>query len=115
MSTKQKYNFVQQTAGDTFLETEFGLELNDSPIDISAYAIKAEFRKDNNNGEVVHTATVGNGITVINALQGEFKIDECLMPEEAGIYPYDIEFTLPGGQIRTYLFGVLDLTEDITA
>lgn len=32
----------------------------------------------------------------------------------AGVYKYDVEFTLPDGEVRTYLSGSLRITEDVS-
>ena len=33
---------------------------------------------------------------------------------KVGLYRYDVEYTLPGGRVRTYLQGTLDIQEDVS-
>ena len=33
---------------------------------------------------------------------------------KAGLYRYDVEYTLTGGRVRTYLQGALDIQEDVS-
>jgi hypothetical protein len=111
---KQKFDFPKQTAGDTFRAVTMTLNINGSPEDLTLYTIKMELRKDNHEGEVVHTASIGSGMTVGNPLTGQFRIDEFELPSQGGTYVYDIEFTNGSGIKRTYVYGTLRLDEDIT-
>lgn len=110
---KQKFDFPRQTAGDTFLQQQFTLLINGVAVDLTSAAIKLEFRKQNSNGEVVQTLTIGNGITIVSAIGGIFTVDEFQLPEEPAIYIYDIQFTI-GTTVRTYIFGQLNLEDQVT-
>lgn len=110
---KQKYNFPRQTAGDTFLQQQITLLINGNPVDLTAAQIKLEFRKESSDSPVLKTLEIGSGITLVSAAGGIFMIDEFPLFDEPAIYVYDIQFTI-AGVIRTYIFGELNLQEQVT-
>ena len=58
-------------------------------------------------------ATIGNGITVINAANGVFEIDSFSL-DKAGVYEYDIQIEFPTGVRRTWIFGSITIIKDVT-
>jgi hypothetical protein len=53
-------------------------------------------------------------LTITNAINGEFEIDEQIIDVCAGIYKYDIEIALANGEIHSWVKGFFEITNDIT-
>ena len=106
---------ITRFKGDTFLE--WNMEWNDkdgSPINLTGVDIISQFRKDCRTGLVVRDMSVGNGITITDAANGLFKIDEFVIDWVADIYYYDIQFTLTSGIEKTPIFGDITVLQDVT-
>jgi hypothetical protein len=113
MSYTKTYNFKDHKRGDTLKEIEFQVEINDQPLDFdNIAAINCQFRLRSPKGQVVHTATIDDGITITGP--GAFKIDGFLLDFPPVIMYYDIEFVFTDGTVRTYVEGTLKLTQDTT-
>ncbi len=106
-----------QYAGDTFdtavcTATQTDSEDVTTPVDLTDVAIKIQFRTKNYTS-VFKTFTIDNGITVTDAENGIFEIDE-FINGSAGTYLYDIQFTYPDGKVRTYAKGKYIVISDTT-
>ena len=59
-------------------------------------------------------STANNGIVIVNATGGIFKIAKQVISVPAAIYVYDIQITLQGGDVYTYIKGHWTITQDVT-
>jgi hypothetical protein len=107
------YNTKPQIAGDTFQERILTIKRNNSPIDLTGVLIKMQIKTEA-NGKIIKDLSIGNGITIIDALNGKFKIDSFLSPSQSRQYVYDIQITYTSGVVRTYLKGVIPIIQDIS-
>lgn len=106
-------NFTHKK-GDTFYEVEFEIKKNDVAIDLSDSIIKMQVRKE--YGGVVQlsfTSEDNDGITITDALEGKFKINQQIIDIPACNYIYDIQFNIDG-IIKTYVSGNFLVTNDVT-
>lgn len=77
---------------------------------------KMQVRKDRDTVPVIDLS-VGNGITILNAVTREFQVDEQVFSAEPGDYLYDIQTTFSNGIetfIKTYIKGTFTILGDIT-
>jgi hypothetical protein len=81
--------------GDTFAEVPFQINVNTVPLNLSGALIRMQLRTDYGGTVYLEFTSVNNdGITITNAANGEFKINETIIDLEAKAYKYDIEITL---------------------
>jgi hypothetical protein len=57
---------------------------------------------------------IGSGLSMVNAAAGIFKIDKQVIDIPAGVYAYDIEITVAGGDVKTYVRGEWEILQDVT-
>ena len=74
-----------------------------TPRDITGYIFEAQFRWTDASGTLIKTLTIGDGISVTDAANGEFNlktlVDSTLFSQIGAKALMDIEVTLPGGDI----------------
>jgi hypothetical protein len=95
--------------GDTFKQTNFQININDAPLDLTDAIIKIQLRK-----EAGAPVALEPTLTILNALQGEFCIDEQIIDIQACNYKYDIQITQESGEVDTWVGGLFTITDDIT-
>lgn len=100
--------------GDTFDEVDFQVKKNNVPLDFTDAIIRMQVRQ-NYGGVVVlnFTSIDDNGITITDAVNGKFKINEQIIDIPALTYIYDIEFDYDGF-VKTYVSGNFQVTNDVT-
>lgn len=108
----QRYNFQDRIKGDTFRGADFTINVNGTPLDLSAASIAMEFRAGNATGQVVKRLDDGSGIS-FGVETGTFSVDPFNIDWQAGIYHYDIEITI-SGVITTYVQGTMKILQDVT-
>ncbi|MCK5607919.1 hypothetical protein KAR91_38925 [Candidatus Pacearchaeota archaeon] len=87
--------------GDTFIAQPFVLEVNDALVNLTGATIVLTLDPDFGT-----LTTVGSGgITITNAEDGEFEIDEQVIDFPKKVYSYEITFTLSDGSIKAYVIG----------
>lgn len=101
--------------GDTFCGLSCSLTKNDIPIDLTGVVIKSYFRFCSKTGKEVHKFSIGNGITVTDASNGEFNLlkDE-ILDWKVGKWYFDIEFTFPDGSVKSSNTEILNIVQDVT-
>lgn len=82
------------------------------PIDLTGATIRMQLRRSPTSN-VVFQIQVGAGITITNAMAGQFKINEQIIDIEPGDYFYDIEFTIDN-VVKTWVRGTWKIIADIT-
>lgn len=111
MGLPEIYHIPDHYSGDTFEALIITLEEDSSPIDLTAATIEIDF--ETLSGQKKLELTVGDGITINDALNGEFQIDEQVISLPTGRYKYDIQVTI-GNTVTTYLKGTWNILDDIT-
>ena len=88
--------------------------VNTVPLNLTGASIKMQVRKIRENAPVIEIDTDA-GITITDAANGKFQIDEQVFTVETpGTFLYDIEITLLDGTVKTYVKGNFVITGDIT-
>ena len=106
-------NFTHKR-GDTFNEVPFEIKINSVSVDLSDTIIRMQLRKEYGGIIALNLTSVGNaGLTITDALNGEFKINEQVINIDAYNYLYDIQFDFDG-EIKTYVSGNFLITNDVT-
>ena len=115
------YNFKTQKANDTFNGLRFTCTLTSDgstdPIDLSGFEIRMQVRKSIDCPVILEltNSDVDTGISIEDALNGIFRIDEFVVPNVGSFsYKYDIEFKYPSGVVKTYIKGNFPIEEDVT-
>lgn len=108
-------NFTH-TKGDTFSEVAFEVKKNGTAINLTGATIKMQLRKEysDTSASLSLTSVASAGITITSAVAGQFKINAQIIDIEVFNYVYDIQFTLSGGEVRTYVKGGFNVTPEVT-
>ena len=105
---------IEHYKGDTFKQIPMVYKLNGTPQNLTGAIIRMQLRKEKDGVSYLELTSVGNaGITITNAVNGAFKINEQMIDIQAGNYVYDMEFNI-GGVIETLIKGDFILTNDVT-
>ena len=110
-----KYNFKDHIKGDTFKQQVFTFSKNDAPINLTGASIKIQFKKNKSDSSAALTLEIGTGITLTDAVNGEFAIDEQIIDLTPGQYYYDIQLTQADSTVFTYVSGNINILQDVTA
>ena len=109
------YNIPNQVDGDSFEFMQFNLvDANDNPIDLTGVTVKIQFRKEAYNGKLVKEIDTTSGINWIDQTLGQFKIDSFIIDWGDGKYYYDIQYTYPTGEVKTYVYGYVNVLKQVT-
>lgn len=95
--------------GDTFKQTDFQININEIPLDLTGGLVKIQLRK-----EAGAPIALEPSITIFNPTNGEFCIDEQIIDIQACSYKYDIQITQENGEVDTWVSGLFTITDDIT-
>lgn len=108
-------NFTH-TKGDTFNQVVFEVKRNDVAIDLTGATIKMQLRKNysDTSAALSLTSVSNSGITITNASNGNFKINQQIIDIEVFNYVYDIQFTLASGEVKTYIKGGFNVVPEVT-
>lgn len=95
--------------GDTLNSFSIQLRNPDTGDLIEPIAVCAQVR--DSRGKLVATlpTEIIGGVTTVGGLSSE--VTSTIKP---GRHRYDVQFTLVGGKVRTYLFGHLEVVEDVS-
>jgi hypothetical protein len=102
--------------GDTFDEVAFQLKINDTVVDLTGATIKMQLRKSYSDtaAALSLTSVSSAGITITDAVTGQFKINSQIIDIEVYNYVYDIQITLASGVVKTYVQGGFNITNEVT-
>ena len=95
--------------GDTFKQVDFQINVDNLPLDLTDAVIAIQLRKEAGAPIVLEPT-----ITILNAIEGRFCIDEQIIDIQACNYKYDIQLTLASGEVYTWISGIFTITDDIT-
>jgi hypothetical protein len=84
-----------------------------SPIIITGAAIVIEFRHLKKSGTLVKRISLGDGIEMVNALEGKFAIDAFALDFPIGQTFYDCLITISGVGL-TYFEGTIEIDQNVT-
>lgn len=112
---QQTYNIPDHVKGDTFEGVQFNVTVNGSALNLTGATIKMQLKPNANPGTTATlTLDTTDGITITDAVNGQFEIDQQVIDIAADCYYYDIQITLSGGSVKTYIKGNWNITQDIT-
>lgn len=111
MSCPATYNITCGKAGDTWKGVTFTVDRDGTLEDLTNYAIQMQLKTS--GGETLLDLAIGTGITLTDAVNGEFRIDPVETPNVSGVSHYDIQFT-NAGVVSTYVKGKFTIESDIT-
>jgi hypothetical protein len=101
--------------GDTFDEVPFQIFFNTVPLDISDAIIRMQLRLEYGGNVYLALTSVDNeGITILDAVNGIFKINEQIINIKANSYIYDIEIIFANGEVKTWVSGNFNILPDVT-
>jgi hypothetical protein len=100
--------------GDTFEAVNFEVKINNVPLDFTGGVIRMQLRKEHGGPIALSLTSVANaGITITDAVNGLFKINQQVIDISAFNYIYDIEFDYDG-LVKTYVDGKFLIINDVT-
>jgi len=108
------YNFPTHVQGDTFNGVSFTVTVNSVALDLTSAIVECEFNRVGFSRREVLTTVSSGGITITDAANGIFEVDEQIISWPPGIYTYDCEIILSNGNVKTYFGGTWEITADIT-
>lgn len=113
--TQQSYTFPDHVKGDTMEAISFTFVLNGLPLDLTGASIRMDVRTRMKKEQLVRwdTGSLG-GLTISDPTNGILLFDEKIVDIEAGKHIYDIEITLASGEVKSYLRGFFNVTQDVT-
>jgi hypothetical protein len=98
--------------GDTWGGFNATITLNNNPIDLTGATVRLWLY--HNTGTITKLES-GAGITVLNAVNGTFKIDSInRLNWKAGRHTGDLELTYSDGSRKTYIQVNINVTDDFT-
>ena len=100
--------------GDTFNQVPFEILIDAVPLDLTDALIKMQLRKNYEKDVALEFSTINNKIEIVNVSLGTFKIIEQIIDIEAYNYIYDLQITLPSGDVETYIKGKFNIINDVT-
>lgn len=110
MSRYYQYNFADHKQGDTFSGVRFNMVLNGSVLPLTGASIKMELRKLSPSNEVAKEYSLGSGLTIVDAPNGQFTFDEQIVDLEPSEYCYSIEIITVDSKVKTYIEGTWNIT-----
>lgn len=106
---------IQALRGDTFKEYPFEILIDNVALNLTSAVIKMDIKKDACSlPTLTLTSVSNNGITITDAVNGEFKINQQIISIPAGNYQYDIQITLANGTVNTWVGGLFQVINTIT-
>jgi hypothetical protein len=109
-------NLKCRVKDSTFKSVNFTyLDADNNPVDLTDAEIRIQFRYRSKTGAIVKDISVGTGITLTDAVNGIFTIDK-FTPVDWAVdnYYYDAQVTFPNGDIGTYVWGMVEIVQNIT-
>lgn len=102
--------------GDTFDEVAFQLNIDNVAANLTGAVIKMQLRKKycDVTPALSLTSVASAGITITNAVGGQFKINQQIIDIEVYNYVYDIQITFSSGVVKTYIQGGFNVEPEVT-
>jgi hypothetical protein len=109
-----KYNFPPHKKGDTFTPIIMEYKVDGVAQSLTDVDIKIMLKRKPADVSAVATWSVDSGIQITDEAGGIFKINPGVLNITAGLYYYDLQFTLQSGEVKTFVEGTLNVTQDVT-
>lgn len=115
------YKIPDAVKNDTYIGITFNVEVNSVLLDLTGCSIKMDVKKNSKDyTPPLKTFRTGasspdGSLTITDAVNGQFELDEQVIDIEAGNHYYDIQITFPDSSIKTYICGRWQIIQDITA
>ena len=106
---------ISTITNDTLNAITFNVTVDAVALDLTGATITMQARATRDTAPVLSLTSVASaGITITNAINGQFKINKQILIVAPGIYLYDIQFLMLSGDVHTYVSGNLTMIGDIT-
>ena len=106
---------IQALRGDTFKEYPFEILIDAVALDLTGAVIKIDLKKDACSLPAISLTSVASaGITITDAVNGQFSINEQIFTIPAFNYQYDIQITLADATVNTWVGGLFQIINTIT-
>tara|TARA_R110000851_G_scaffold42020_1_gene104854 strand:- start:3190 stop:3537 length:348 start_codon:yes stop_codon:yes gene_type:complete len=105
--TPANYIIPNHYKGDTFDSITFSIKEDGVAVNLTGAQIKINFRIGSNTGNIQQSMLVDSGLTIQNATDGVFTLDEFVNDWDANKYFYDTQITFLDGVVRTYFKGTI--------
>jgi len=106
---------LQALKNATFDEVPFEILIDNVPLDLTDAIVKMQIKKDTCSSPLLTlTSVANNGITITDAVNGKFKINSQIITLPICNYEYDIQITLPSGEVDYYVGGLFQVVKTIT-
>ncbi|MEL6888550.1 MAG: hypothetical protein AAFO86_07555 [Pseudomonadota bacterium] len=102
-------NYGACRRGDTIAARTITVTQDAVPLDLTTVDIQSDFTLRDKRTQL----RIGSGITVTDAVNGVFRVDEFSL-EFSGVWQYDLQLVYADGTVRTLLVGSIEIVEDIT-
>jgi len=105
---------VTMRRGDTLPVWTFTVTESGSPVDLTGATIIAGWKRRGLNGTIELSKSLGDGIEITDAANGEYTVGDFDMDvAEGGTFDFEIEIELADGERNTDVSGVWTLTQDV--
>jgi hypothetical protein len=106
---------LQAQRNATFNEVIYDVTIDGTPLDLTGAVIRMQVKKDACSSAVLTLTSVSSaGITITDAVNGQFKINEQIITIPTCNYEYDIQITLASGEVDYYVGGLFQVVKTIT-
>jgi hypothetical protein len=106
---------LQAQRNATFNEVPFEILIDNVPLDLTGAVIRMQVKKDACSSPVFTlTSVASDGITITDAVNGQFKINEQIITIPTCNYEYDIKITLASNEVKYYVGGLFQVVKTIT-
>lgn len=106
------YVMNDRIRGATSPAVTFTVDIDGDPVDLTSCYILCEFKLGRTSTVALSLDTNG-GITITDALNGVFRIDEIdVLDLDPNIYYYDIWITFPDNTVRHWIVGSMTVIEE---
>lgn len=110
----EKFN-LKNIKTTTFEAVLINFKINGVNVDLTDYVIEMKLRKEYNGKVFLSLTSVANvGITITDAVNGNFKINEQIIDIDPYNYIWDMKFTAPDGTVKIWYGGEFLIEKNIT-
>lgn len=100
--------------GNTFSGRTIKVSINDSPADLTGAEITMGLRRYSPVGPLTRTYSLGDGLFLSDAVNGEFQILSQIIDLPPAFYFYDIRIQFASGVCKTYISGTWNILPSIS-
>ena len=102
--------------GDTFDEVPIRIKIDGVNADFTDAIIRMQLRKKacDLKAALSLTSVANAGLTIIDAIEGLFKINQQIIDIDIYNYVYDIEIEFQDGTVKTYIRGNFNILSEVT-